>query len=534
VASLVYFQSRVFFHFPLSAEVFCEHHHHNGRLQASSIASGVSFADSICCELLNTTDLQRYPQASGTWLVRISIWFLHRCWESHAEPEHLPIITTERNVLCCVNILPEQQSHPVYRFNWWQCRLQPVQYVHITPLHIPSVHANTFPSWTQNPSYSSKDLNSVVPEVVHGTDDIYLFTHFFETDPAFATEIPGAPVEYGLGGAVSPGRLGIGSSSTILQRLVDVGKIAGRTYSLYIGSGMDRAGGVVNGSSVFGGYDAGRFKGPVHSQPMDLTNPDYLPVTVSNIVLTDPSNSGKNVSIMDNGQAFDARITLEQYPMSLPFQVTQNFMSILGAKTTDYPDNSVQLTKPFNGTMTITLSNGFQVTLPPHVIYNASGIAPVAFRGKTDNSPNYLSLAWLSEVYLMLDFETSQFHMAQAIAKNAYVMPTTFCPNTIPVPYDYSTKASTFVTSGLIGAVVGGVIGGSALIVLAAAIYIFWQRNKSIRDQEKRWAAEEQAWGGGKRTVEMAALSPKKKMGFHWRPKVQLARHDSNDSVDMK
>jgi hypothetical protein len=341
-------------------------------------------------------------------------------------------------------------------------------------------------------------------------------------------------VEYGLGGADNPGRLGIGSSSTILQRMVDVGLIAGRTFSLYIGSGMDRAGGVVNGSSVFGGYDAGRFKGEVHSQPMDLTNPDYMPVTVSNIVLTDPTNSGKNVSIMDNDQTFDARITLEQYPMSLPYQVTQNFMSVLSAKTTNTADGSVQLTKPYNGTMTITLSNGFEVTLPPHVIYNASGIAPVAFREQTDNSPNYLSIAWLSEVYLMLDFETSQFHMAQAIAKNAYVMPRTFCPNSVPVPYDYNQKASNFVTSGLIGAVVGGVIGGSAIIVAAIAIYIYWRRNKMIREQEKRWAAEEQAWSGGKKTLEMAALGQKKKLGFHWRPKAQLVRHDSNDSVDLK
>jgi hypothetical protein len=364
---------------------------------------------------------------------------------------------------------------------------------------------------------------------------MFLFTHFFEVDPAFATEVQGAPVEFGLGGAnVSPGRLGIGLASTILQRLVDVGKIAGRTYSLYIGSGMDRAGGVVNGSSVFGGYDAGRFKAPVHSQPMDLTNPDYLPVTVSNIVLTDPTDSTKNLSIMDNGQSFEARITTDQYPMSLPYQVTQNFMSTLSAKTTDESDGSVQLTKPFNGTMTITLSNGFEVTLPSDVIYNASGIAPVAFREKDDNSPNYLSVAWLSEVYLMLDFETSQFHIAQAIAKNAYVMPRTFCPNSIPVPFDYSKKASPFVTKGLIGAVIGGVIGGSAMIVAIIAICVYWQRSKVIKDQEKRWAAEEQAWSGGKQTVEMAALSPKKKMGFNWRPKVQLARQDSNDSVDLK
>jgi len=298
---------------------------------------------------------------------------------------------------------------------------------------------------------------------------------------------------------------------------------------------MDRAGGIVNGSNVFGGFDAGRFKNPVYTQTMDLANVDYLAVTVSNIAISDPTNpSMNNVSIMDNGATFDARITVEQYPMSLPYQVTQKFMSLLSAKTTDMADKSVQLTKPFDGTMTITLSNGFQVTLPSNVVYNASGIAPVAFRDKDDTSPNYLSIAWLSEVYLMMDFETSRFHLAQAIPKNAYVMPRTFCPNTIPVPYNYSKTASHFVTQGMIGAVIGGIIGGSALLVAAVCIYVFWRRSRIIKDQEKRWAAEERAFSGGKQNMEMAALSPKKKMGFHWRPKVQLVRHDSNESVDLK
>jgi hypothetical protein len=317
--------------------------------------------------------------------------------------------------------------------------------------------------------------------------------------------------------------------------MADVGLIAGRTFSLYLGMGMDRAGGVVNGSSVFGGYDAGRFKAPVYAQNMDLSNPDYLPVTVSNIVLSDPSNpSIKNVSIMDNGQTFDARITTDQFPMAFPYQVTKNFMSVLSAEKTNMPDGSVAITKPFNGTMTITLSNGFEVVLPPEVVYNTSGIAPVAFREQDDNTPNYLSIAWLSEVYLMMDFEESRFYLAQAIAKNAFVMPQTLCPNSIPVPFDYAKKASPFVTRGMIGAVIGGVIGGSAIVVALVAIYFYWQRSKMAKDQERRWAAEERAWGGGKQTVEMSALSPKKKMGFHWRPKVQLVRNNSNDSVDMK
>jgi hypothetical protein len=394
--------------------------------------------------------------------------------------------------------------------------------------------------WRQELSLVSKDFPDVVPQSVHGTDNINIFTHFFEPDPASVTLVPDTAVEFGEGGNVSPGRLGIGSSSTLLNSLVKIGRIAGRQYSLYVGSGMNRAGGVVNGSSTFGGYDAGRFKKPVYeNNPMDLVNPDYLPVTVTGITLTDKTNSQiNNVSILDNGKSFEARITTDQYPMSFPYQVTRNFMSLLAAETTSEQDHSLRLTKQFNGTMTITLSNGFSVTLPQEVMYNASGLSPVAERTQKDNSPNYLSLAWLSEVYLMLDFDSSVFHLAQVKAKNAYVMPRTFCPRNVPVPYDYSNSASAFVRQGMIGAVVGGVIGGSALILALAVVFMFWRRKKLMKDQEARWAMEEQGWKGqGQKNVEMAALSPKsKKGGFHWRPKVYKVsqRSDSLDSVDLK
>ncbi|KAF2422186.1 hypothetical protein EJ08DRAFT_565208, partial [Tothia fuscella] len=343
-----------------------------------------------------------------------------------------------------------------------------------------SVDYNQSTTWQPNPSYNSKDFPDVVPSTIHGKDNINLFTHFFETEPASATIVRDTQVAFGESGDVRPGRLGMGSSSTLLNSLVAMGRIAGRTYSLYVGSGMSRAGGVVNGSSVFGGYDAGRFYKPVYANnPLDLSNPDFLHVTVTGITLNDKTNSAiKNISILDKGASFQARITTDQYPMSLPYQVTQNFMSVLSAETTTEIDNSLRLTKPFNGSMTITLSNGFSVTLPHQVVYNNSGLSPVAARSKQDSSPNYLSLAWLSEVYLMIDYDSNVFHMAQVKAKNAYVMPRTFCPKSIPVPYDYSKSSSPFMKQGMIGAVIGGIIGGSAIVIACVALYMWWKRRE--------------------------------------------------------
>jgi hypothetical protein len=298
---------------------------------------------------------------------------------------------------------------------------------------------------------------------------------------------------------------------------VQLSLIAAKTYSLYIGAGMDRAGGVINGSNVFGGYDAGRFKTPVHTYQMDLKNPDYLPVTVTDITIEDPSDPNmKNKSILDNGKPFLARITTNQYPMLLPSRVTQNFANLLSAISSDYPDKSLRLNDPFNGTMTIHMDD-FKVTLPPTIISNITNITPI--QENTDDNyegPFYLSTAFLTQVYLMLDFETSQFYLAEAVQENNYVIPTVFCPNTIPVPHTYS-HGSAFLRNGLIGAVIGGVIGGSAILTALTMWFIMWRRNRYDKDQEKRWAAESTVISGGfggKKDIELETLTSSSKRRF--------------------
>jgi hypothetical protein len=337
------------------------------------------------------------------------------------------------------------------------------------------------------------------------------------TDPAFQTLVRDAPVEISNAGDVSPGIVGIGSSSTILERLAQLSLVAAKTYSLYIGAGMDRAGGVINGSNVFGGYDAGRFKNPVHTYRMDLKNPDYLPVTITDITIDDPKNPDmKNKSIMDNGNSFVARITTDQYPMLFPSSVTKNFANLLSAKSSDYSDKSLRLDNPFNGTMTIHIGD-FKIILPPTIVSNITNITPV--QENTDENydgPFYLSTAFLTQVYLMLDFETSQFHLAEAVQTNNYVIPTTFCPSTIPVPHNYSSSPA-FLRNGLIGAVIGGVIGGSAILSALAMWFLMWRRTKHAKDQEKRWAAESAAASSGfdgKKDIELETLTPRSKKKF--------------------
>ncbi|KAF2198534.1 acid protease [Delitschia confertaspora ATCC 74209] len=327
-------------------------------------------------------------------------------------------------------------------------------------------------------------------------DDIHLYTHFFETDGASQNLVPDSTIEIATSGSISPGIVGMGQTSTLLQSLYDQNLIAGRTYSLYIGSGMDRAGGVVNGSNTFGGFDAGRFTGDVHSYHMDLYRRNPLAVRVKDIVINETPNSKQNISLFDpvkfpsmksRPDPFTAEITTDQYPLSLPYQLTQNLIKQLSAekdKDNAWGDDSLKLTKPFNGTLSIILEDDFVITLPTEVVYNASGISPIQDRAEESTKPFYLSVAFLTQVYLMADFDTFQFYLATARQKNNAVMPRTFCPKSTPSPYS-PPKKSAFTSQGLIGAVVGGLVGGLSLLAFGACLFVGWRRRKDHKRLER-------------------------------------------------
>jgi hypothetical protein len=283
----------------------------------------------------------------------------------------------------------------------------------------------------------------------------------------------------------------MGSSSTVLRDLAARDMIAGKTYSLYIGQGFDRAGGVVNGSNTFGGYDSGRFTGTPHKYEMDISKVNPMTVRIKDIIITN-SKDNSNVSLLDNtvftdmksrASDFDAQISTEQFPISLPYQITKNFIARTGAeKDNTWGDNSLKVKNPFNGTLSIVLEDGFTVTFPPEVLMNASQITPVQDRSddKDDKKPFVLGTAFLGQVYLMADFETNNFFLADAVQKNNMVMPVSFCPKSTPVAYQRPDQ-SEWQRQGLIGAVIGGIIGGMGTLAALYCLYVVLMRKKDER-----------------------------------------------------
>ncbi|KAI9766669.1 MAG: hypothetical protein M1835_007146 [Candelina submexicana] len=382
-------------------------------------------------------------------------------------------------------------------------------------------------TWKSSNDYLSSDLAEQASDSgIYGEDKMHLYTHYFQTDPASERVIHNFLIRLAQNGSSYPGRIGLGATSTLLDRLRAASMICSRSFSLYVGSGFDRAGGVINGSNVFGGYDAARFTGQVYNHAIDATNVNPFGVRVTDIILSDPADSSKNVSLLDKNRfsnipsaysGFDAKITTEQYPLSLPYEITQNFRSTLAAQESDSHDGSLRITKPYRGSMTIILSTGFTVTLPREVVYNASGLSPVAARTKDSLSPFYLSTAWLSQVYLMADYDDQKFHLAQAVAEAPFITTRTMCPGQVPVAYEPSKKPEkAFNRVGLIGAVLGGVVGGMALITVVVCGTMFWRRrrcNKAIEEIENA----KESFKVTQREVDDSAsqTSMKSKMPFH-------------------
>lgn len=344
------------------------------------------------------------------------------------------------------------------------------------------------------------DVNNTL-EGYFGQDTLRLYTHFFETDGASQTLVPNSTIEVATRGATVPGKVGMGPSSTLLQDLAGREMIAGKTYSLYIGQGFDRAGGKVNGSNVFGGYDSGRFTGTPHRYPMNVNNVNPMSVRIKDIVVTQ-TGSGADQSLFDPKdfpdmksapQTFEAQITTEQFPLSLPYQITQNFIKAASAQKDNYwGDNSLKAIETFNATLSIVLEDDFTVTFSPEVLRNFSNITPIQSREENDKSAFLLGSAFLSQVYLMADYDSSNFFLAQAVQKNNMVIPVTFCPKSTPEAYE-RPKQNQWQSQGLIGAVLGGVIGGLGCISALYCLYISWLRKSDERRLKRDLARNEAA-----------------------------------------
>ncbi|RMZ83927.1 hypothetical protein DV737_g1509, partial [Chaetothyriales sp. CBS 132003] len=333
-------------------------------------------------------------------------------------------------------------------------------------------------------SFQSLDTHNLQTASVEetGTDTLNIFTHYYDPSPPNVTFVPKFPVTVitNFSSNSSPwfgpaGHLGLGPSSTLLKLLYDQGSISSRSFGFYVGAAYTRAGGAVNGSLTLGGHDSGRWAEPIYDFPISaVTSPTDgstpFKVTVQSISLLNADNTTLGQL---NESPFDAYISTSQFPLTLPDGATSKFATLTrGTPKTNPYDTSFELPSSFNGSLSITLSTGLTVTIPNSELRNASNISPIssipaASNQSTASQPStvpVLGTSFLSHVYLIAQYSSTPptFHLAPALPFGPYVQVVSLCDNSTLTPA-LPVTVSSFAAKGVVGAIIGGVIGGIGL-----------------------------------------------------------------------
>ncbi|KAF1981401.1 acid protease [Aulographum hederae CBS 113979] len=354
-------------------------------------------------------------------------------------------------------------------------------------------------TWRDLPAKSA-NVNPISQDIIRGQDTIHIYTHFFETDPATDKPLSDMPITVATNGSTIPGVLGLGPASTLLEVLVSAGFIASKSFGFYVGTGFPRAlgngPGHVNGSLTLGGHDTGRWTGDMHTYDIAPDAANAMTVEVADIILDDPTGLVRSTSLFDSSRfpgtkkdAFEARISGDTFPFSFPRQLTANFMQALAAKRSNSSDGSLALEKPFNGTMTVVLGDGFSVSIPADLMsIGAEQLSAVAAPPADDEEEDFiLGLAYLTQTYIAASYSSTppKFHLAQAVQTAPFIQPAPLCANEVPEQLK-EEKASEFQKTGMIGAVIGGVLGGLAMLALGLWAGLWWMRRKAIMKMEMR------------------------------------------------
>lgn len=349
-------------------------------------------------------------------------------------------------------------------------------------------------------SYQRRDeLGSIPATIVESAfDTLNLFTHYFDPSPPNLTTVSKFPITVlsNYSAATTPwfgpaGLVGLGPSSTLLRHLYDLNLISSRSFGLYMGTAYDQSNGAINGSLTLGGYDSGRFEGDVYNFTIVDPNPDADHSTFKVLVtqMTLDTGNGSKSELLDR---FDAYITTSQYALSLPVGVTKKLIDITGASPSNDEEDVLRLPSNFDGTLTITLEGGFNLTYDSEWLRNTSNNSPISTaplstssNNSTSTKPNLLGSAFLSNIYFMANYDSHPptFQLASALPHGLYVQTKTLCPDTVPIAAK-ATKLSSFERAGLTGAIVASVIGG-----IGFSFACFWCFRKYMQRRMHRRAA---------------------------------------------
>jgi hypothetical protein len=318
------------------------------------------------------------------------------------------------------------------------------------------------------------DSSSTTAET--GTDVLHLLENFYEDDTPAVTDITSFPFQllsnytstqppfFGPGGL-----LGLGPSSMLLDSLMQSGKIASRSFGLYLGTAYPLAGGSNKGSLTLGGYDAARLQYPVQSFPLDTSDSAGSALKLHVPQITVSNTNSTSLAMLNSNSAFDAYISTSQYEMTLPASISTALAQALNATVSG---TTLLISEKVAASLTISLPDNLTLTLPSAILTSNA----IAF---SKSGPYILGASFLSSTYLAVSYDSTvpTFFLAPAVQDAAFASPKALCANTIPTPQS-AAHISFFVRNGLIGLIIGASIGGLASILLAFMMLRSWGKRR--------------------------------------------------------
>lgn len=362
------------------------------------------------------------------------------------------------------------------------------------------------PTWVGAPSgtFNVSVIDPFDPgtTVVNGWDMV----KFFSTPI-----LSGFPIEvWSSQTSTNKSGLALGPQSSVLDRLDNATLIPSKMFGLFYGSRSQLHG--VDGNLTIGGYDAARVAGPwtnfsTASQFLGTT-PCPLQVLVSDFRL---NNAEGSFSLLDDtSSAVPFCLDPLQNDFTLSKSMYANFLNL--TRTSDPATlNQTQITyslssEPLLGNLTITLANGFEVTIPHYEfvsqergttaeggydVVNASALSvPISVLSEDGHASitgtPVLGGVYLSMVYLLVDYANQQFSLAPAVQGALGDQ-----DHKIVTICNSSTAATTSNSSSSGGgtnttaAIVGAVLAAALILATLAVIWLVKRhRAESGKDSE--------------------------------------------------
>ncbi|KAL8916376.1 MAG: hypothetical protein Q9172_006333 [Xanthocarpia lactea] len=301
--------------------------------------------------------------------------------------------------------------------------------------------------------------------------------------------------------------LPLGQNSSFLAAVTQAKVAPSSVWGLDAG---DRSLSPRDGKLVVGGYDASRIEGNLKTFPLGTwTNqqPCPLQVKVAQVSYTSPNISNAFLLPLTSDGVIACIEPQQQRFTFLPSMVN-NFTDITGYNSS-YPGLTFPAVSRPNGALQITLDNGYTTTIPndhlftpqrgsdengQYVVTNSSIFETgMVYNPYEDDAEVQLILGglYLTYNYLVVDYDYSQFQMAQTVqgaeASNPEIV--TVCePNhTTAGPNTSGTRGSSRAAA-IGGGTAGGVVGLAAIAALC--YFLIRKRRRDHQRQDQKGAQQ--------------------------------------------